>query len=104
MDPDACRLLLLLGYRFLIVWGLLFVATALLTTMVVGLLLLSLARRFRGEGEYSCGEWYGGDARCYSFGRGIFIIVQIEGNLICGNDGAGIYLFKPDGSTTLTGQ
>jgi outer membrane protein OmpA-like peptidoglycan-associated protein len=27
---------------------------------------------------------------------------EIAGNLICGNDGAGIYLFKPEGSTQIT--
>ncbi|HEY9704723.1 MAG TPA: OmpA family protein, partial [Allocoleopsis sp.] len=34
--------------------------------------------------------------------EGIISDSLIKGNLICGNDGAGIYLFKPIGSTTIT--
>ena len=29
---------------------------------------------------------------------------QIRGNLMCGNDGAGVYLFKPNGSVKITGN
>ncbi|NJR16439.1 MAG: OmpA family protein [Calothrix sp. CSU_2_0] len=33
--------------------------------------------------------------------EGIVTNSQITGNLICANDGAGVYLFKPDGNVTL---